>query len=192
MTRRASLIGDDPALEVEGLLLSPLGSEDAADLFRHFADSRVTDFLDIDPLVEPEEASSIIAWAEQLRARGAGVRWSVRARKGGAFIGTCGFNSLQFERGRRGEVAYDLGVAWWGRGVMAKLMPALVHFGFETLKLHRLEAQVTPGNDRSCAVLERHGFVREGVLRGYGFWKGAWQDQILYARLAGRGRDVAG
>ena len=103
-------------------------------------------------------------------------------------MGTCGFNSLRFERGRRGEIAYDLGVAWWGRGVMAKIMPALVDFGFRGLGLHRLEALVTPGNDRSCGVLERHGFLREGVLRGYGYWKGRWHDQILYSRLLDDGQ----
>jgi RimJ/RimL family protein N-acetyltransferase len=43
---------------------------------------------------------------------------------------------------------------------------------------------VTPGNDRSRRLLERQGFLREGVLRDYAFWNGRFWDQIVYSRLA--------
>ena len=180
----SGFIGVDPTLAAPGLALAPLSEHDAPDLMAHFSDPRVTEFLDIDPLANLDEAMAIIAWAQELRGRRAGMRWSVREPISGLFMGTCGFNTLRFERGRRGEVAYDLGVAWWGQGVMAKIMPALIDFGFQSLDLHRLEARVTPGNHRSCSVLERHGFMREGLLRGFGYWKGRWQDQILYSRIA--------
>jgi ribosomal-protein-alanine N-acetyltransferase len=110
------------------------------------------------------------------------VRGAIRERSGGALAGTCGFNNLVVERGRRGEIAYDLGRRWQRRGVMAEVMPVLIEFGFNRLGLHRLEAMVTPGNAPSCRLLERHGFAREGVLRGYGFWKGRYWDQIVYGR----------
>ncbi|RIJ43565.1 N-acetyltransferase, partial [Maribellus luteus] len=98
-------------------------------------------------------------------------------------IGTCGFNAVVVQRGRRGEIAYDLSRAHWGRGVMAEVLPRMVAFGFEALALRRLEAMVTPGNARSCDLLERHGFQREGVLRDYALWKGAYCDQIVYGRV---------
>ena len=91
---------------------------------------------------------------------------------------------MTFLRGRRAEIGYDLARAWWGRGVMDELMPAALGFAFGALGLRRVEAMVTPGNDRSCRVLERHGFTREATLRDYGFWRGRFWDQILYARLA--------
>lgn len=164
--------------------LRPLAPADAGELFAHLADVEVTAFMDIPPLNEIEDAHAIIDWASSLRAVGGGVRWSIRERTTGAFVGTAGFNALIIERGRRGEIAYDLGRAWWGRGVMAGVLPTLVSFGFERLTLRRLEALVTPGNDRSCRLLERHGFAREGVLREYGFWKGRYWDQIVYGRLS--------
>jgi [ribosomal protein S5]-alanine N-acetyltransferase len=61
----------------------------------------------------------------------------------------------------------------------------LIDFGLDTLALHRLEAMVTPGNGRSCRLLERHGFVFEGVLAGYGYWKGRYWDQIVYGLTRG-------
>ena len=175
----------DLTLAVGAFVLRPLEAADAGDLLAHFADPRVVEFMDIDPLTDLAEAEAIVAWAQGVRSLGAGVRWSIR--QGDAFVGTCGFNRLIVERGRRGEIAYDLGAAWWGREAMAAIVPALLDFAFRRLALHRLEALVTPGNARSCRLLERHGFAREGVLRGHGYWKGRYHDQIVYGRVAGEG-----
>jgi ribosomal-protein-alanine N-acetyltransferase len=172
-----------PWLATADFDLRPLEAADAPDLLVHFADPRVVAFMDIDPLSDADDALEIIHWAQSQRAGVRGARLAVRHRATGEFVGTCGFNSLTLQQGRRGEIAYDLGAGWWGRGVMAQILPRLVEIGFEALVLRRLEARVTPGNDRSCAVLERHGFVREGVLRDHGFWKGRYQDVILYARI---------
>lgn len=164
--------------------MRPLAPADAAELFGHLADGEVTAFMDIPPLTAIKGAHAIIDWASGLRVVGGGVRWSIRERTTGAFVGTAGFNTLIIERGRRGEIAYDLSRAWWGKGVMARVLPVLVDFGFERLTLRRLEALVTPGNGRSCRLLERHGFSREGVLSDYGFWKERYWDQIVYGRIS--------
>jgi [ribosomal protein S5]-alanine N-acetyltransferase len=180
------MIGADPDLggdltqRIGCFLLRPLDQTDVADLFAEFSDPQVVEFMDIEPLIDSDQAVEIIRWAANLRALGAGVRWAIREQDSGAWVGTVGFNALVVERGRRGEVAYDLAAAWQGRGVMAQILPAMIHFGFGRLGLHRLEAMVTPGNERSCRLLERHGFKREGVLAGFGFWKGRYWDQIVY------------
>jgi ribosomal-protein-alanine N-acetyltransferase len=181
MSRDPDLDGDLD-LAVGDFRLKPLGGADAGDLFAHYADPRVVAFMDIEPLSDIEQACQIIDWAMAQRALGAGMRWAIRD-DGGAFVGACGFNRIDLERGRRGEIAYDLGHAWWGRGVMTAILPVIVDFGFGRLAAHRLEAMVTPGNTRSSRLLLRHGFVKEGVLRDYGFWKGRYWDQIVYARL---------
>ncbi|HEX7760063.1 MAG TPA: GNAT family protein [Caulobacteraceae bacterium] len=165
-------------------IMRPLTPEDAPDLFAHLADPAVTAFMDIDPLQRVEQAEAIVDWAEGLRRGGEGARFSIRVKAGGEFLGTCGFNSLVLERGCRGEIAYDLARAWQGRGVMAEVMPALIDLGLGRLRLQRLEAFVTPGNEPSCRLLERHGFACEGTLRDYGFWKDRFWDQLLYAKTA--------
>ena len=76
---------------------------------------------------------------------------------------------------------------------MTRVMPRLLDVAFELLDLHRVQAMVTPGNARSSRLLARHGFRLEGVLRGYGRWRGADWDQELHALLRpewrGRRRD---
>ena len=180
MILRAELTGFDTAR----FEMRPLTAGDAGDLLAHLSDPAVTVFMDIDPLERVEQAEAIVDWAEGLRQEGAGARFSIRDRASGAFLGTCGFNSLVLERACRGEIAYDLRRAWQGRGVMAEVMPALVDLGLGRLRLQRLEAFVTPGNEPSCRLLERHGFACEGRLHDYGFWKDRFWDQLLYARTA--------
>jgi ribosomal-protein-alanine N-acetyltransferase len=172
------------SLTVAGYSLRPLQGDDAAGLLALFADPAVAQFMDIEPLVHLDEAHEIIGWAQDMAREEAGIRWSVRRAGEPGLIGTVGFNTLVFERGCRGEVAYDLRRADWGRGVMSAILPAVLQFGFGRLGLQRIEAMVTLGNQRSCALLERHGFQREGLLRDYAFWKDRFWDQLIYARLA--------
>jgi ribosomal-protein-alanine N-acetyltransferase len=172
-----------------GYVLRPVCEADADDLLAHFGNPAVAEFLDVDDFSSPADVERLLAWAGGMMETGTGVRWTIRDQDAetldeGAFIGTCGFHRLDYNEGRKGQIGYDLTPGKWGQGVMAEVLPAMLEFGFGPLGLHRIEAMVTPGNDRSCRLLEKHGFRREGVLRDYGYWRGAWQDQIVYAKLA--------
>ena len=173
----------DPRLSTARFDLAPLQPSDRDDLFAHFSDPATVEFMDIAPMTSLAEADETIAWAMRLLDAGEGLRWAIRDRSGG-FAGTIGFNNLVRERGSRGEIGYDVVRPRWRTGVMDEVLPAVVDYGFKTFGLHRIEAMVTPGNTASEALLERHGFRREGLLRGHGHWRGAFWDQQLFARLA--------
>lgn len=177
------LAGDPLVWRTDRFVMRPLEARDAPEILALFGDPAVVEFMDIEPLQALDEALGVVDWACERRAAGLGVRWGVRPAGEGPLIGTCGFNTLERDRGRRGEVAYDLARDHWGRGVMAEILPHLLGFGFEALALRRIEAFVTPGNAASCRLLERHGFACEGTLRDYGFWKGRFWDQLLFARI---------
>lgn len=172
------------AAALEGLMVRRLGPTDVDDLFAHFSDPVVTEFLDFAPLSRREEAEDIIAWATDLLNSRSGIRWAIRDAASERFVGTCGFNSIVTSHGSRGVIAYDLSPDVWGQGIMGKIIPFMQEVGFGELRLHRLEACVTPGNTRSAHVLERHGFRHEGRLRGYGHWCDAFWDQDMFAMVA--------
>ena len=178
----AETLRGDCRIRTADYWLTPLTDGDIDDLFRHFADPEVTAYLDLAPIEARFQTWDVIDWAAAVRADGTGVRWTIRDADG-AFVGTCGFHLLTYLRARRGEIGYDLARSRWGRGVMAQVMPAVLKFGFDVLDLRRIEAMVTPGNERSMRLLERHGFAREGVLRDYGFWRDRFWDQVLFSRL---------
>ncbi len=170
-------------LALGSLFLTPLAPSDAQDLLRHFGREDVTEFMDIDPIASTAEAEEIIDWAEDIRARAEGVRWVIRNEEGGEFLGTAGFNTIVRERGSRAEIAYDLYPDYWGRGIMRGVVQGLLAFADQELNLRRVEAMVTPGNLRSCHLLEACGFEMEGCLKQYGFWKGAYWDQLIFGRV---------
>jgi ribosomal-protein-alanine N-acetyltransferase len=81
-------------------------------------------------------------------------------------------------------LGYWIGVPHIGRGYMTEAGRAAMHHAFDALRLHRIEAAVQPNNTASIRVLERLGFVREGLARRYLKINGVWQDHALYALLA--------
>ncbi len=178
-----NLFSGEAGLTTARFDLKPMRYDDAPDLPDHFSDPEVVEFMDIDPLESLEDARGIVRWAQGVREFGEGLRWVIREKATGAFIGTAGFNTLEVDRGRRGEIAYDLSRDFWGKGVMSEILPVLMRTGYGTLGLHRLEAFVTPGNTRSVRLLERHGFVIEGTLKDYGYWKGRFWDQLVFGRI---------
>jgi ribosomal-protein-alanine N-acetyltransferase len=163
--------------------LRPFAPSDLPDLLAHFSDPETVRHMDIDPIATRADAEEIVDWARALRARGEGVRWAIRDADG-AFAGSVGFNTLTYDRAARGEIAYDVVRARWRTGVMDEVLPAVLAFAFGPLALHRVYALVDEANPASRRLLEKHGFACEGLLRGHGYWKGVFHDELIYARLA--------
>ncbi len=81
-----------------------------------------------------------------------------------------------------------LGAPHAGKGRMTRAVAAVVRFGFDSLRLHRIEAACIPDNAPSIALLERNGFEREGFARAYLKINDAWRDHILLALLEGEAK----
>ena len=67
---------------------------------------------------------------------------------------------------------------------MTEALRAVVALGFDTLRLHRIEAQHETDNPASGRVMEKAGMVREGVLRQRLKNKGRFVDVVLCAVLS--------
>jgi len=85
-------------------------------------------------------------------------------------------------------LGYWMGAPHAGKGRMTRAVAAVVRFGFDTLRLHRIEAACIPDNAPSIALLERNGFEREGFARAYLKIDDAWRDHILLALLEGEAK----
>jgi RimJ/RimL family protein N-acetyltransferase len=87
------------------------------------------------------------------------------------------------EESRRAEIGYVLGKPYWGQGFAHEGVGALLAFAFGDLSLRRLEAEVDPRNVASAKVLNRLGFVQEGLLRERWALKGEICASTLYGLL---------
>jgi len=85
-------------------------------------------------------------------------------------------------------LGYWMGAPHAGKGRMTRAVAAVVRFGFDSLRLHRIEAACIPDNAPSIALLERNGFQREGFARAYLKIDDAWRDHILLALLEGEAK----
>ena len=108
--------------------------------------------------------------------------WTIRLKEKDEIIGTCGL-SLAAERFRMGEIYYSLIPSFWGKGLGTEVAQGLVNFGFNYLRLHRIEAGVATKNNRSIKVLEKIGMKREGIRRKILPIRGEWIDNYHYAIL---------
>jgi [ribosomal protein S5]-alanine N-acetyltransferase len=79
------------------------------------------------------------------------------------------------------EIGYWLGRAFWNRGVMTDAVRAMTRYGFEQFALTRVYAMPFAANAPSQRVLEKAGYVREGILRRSAIKDGLVTDQMLFA-----------
>jgi [ribosomal protein S5]-alanine N-acetyltransferase len=75
-----------------------------------------------------------------------------------------------------------------GNGYMREGMTLLFRYAFGELRLHRLQANVQPENERSLALLRSTGWREEGYAPRYLKVGGRWRDHVLFATLAEDGR----
>jgi len=71
-----------------------------------------------------------------------------------------------------------------GRGFMKQGLSQVVTHAFRRMKLHRLEANIQPGNTASKALVRKLGFRREGLSPRYLKINGRWRDHERWAMIS--------
>jgi len=82
------------------------------------------------------------------------------------------------------ELGYWLAEPFWGRGIMTGAVYAFTEYASREFSLNRVYAEPFAHNLASVRVLEKAGFLTEGVLRASVVKDGTILDQIVYAKLA--------
>ncbi len=101
----------------------------------------------------------------------------------GQTIGECGFHSIN-NKHFKGELFYLLRHDdFKQKGFMTEALPIVLDFGFNKLKLHRIEALVAPWNEPSIKLLNRFGFIKEGTRRQDYLLDGKFEDSDSYSLL---------
>ncbi len=114
---------------------------------------------------------------------GANVSLIARERPDGALVGVINLSEIVLGAFRSAYLGYWGYEATGGRGLMTDALRAAARYAFDELGLHRVEANVQPGNVRSIALVRRAGFTKEGFSPSYLFIDGAWRDHERWALL---------
>ncbi|MFZ6035739.1 MAG: GNAT family N-acetyltransferase [Patescibacteria group bacterium] len=99
----------------------------------------------------------------------------------GSVVGGLGLHHI--EQRHQAELGYWLSRQYRGRGIMTRAVREALRYGFVRLHLRRIYAYTYTYNPASARVLEKNGFVREGVLRKHAKKNGRLIDDILYAKV---------
>lgn len=98
-------------------------------------------------------------------------------------IGRCGFHNW-YHAHQRAELGYAIfNEKHRGHGYMREAMPAILEYGFNTMKLNRIEAFIGPENEPSLKVVKKHNFKQEGHLKQHYVRDGIAEDSLLFALL---------
>lgn len=116
--------------------------------------------------------------------RAAGVRFWLRHKETGLLVGALNLNQIHREPFLSCTLGYKTDAAHVGQGLMTEAVGQIVPFVFGPMRLHRIEANVIPGNAASRRVLEKNGFNLEGYSPSYLRINGRWADHERYARIS--------
>lgn len=98
------------------------------------------------------------------------------------FIGLIALK-LGKQKFRIGEVWYKFHKDYWGKGYATEALCSILKFGFQELRLHRIEAGCAVENIGSIKVLEKAGMQKEGRKRKVLPLKAGWSDNYEFAIL---------
>lgn len=133
----------------------------------------------------PETFADYLALIDSPANRGFLACMPDQAGKGEQIAGV--FNLSQIVMGNfcSAYLGYYVFAGYERRGVMRAGLQQLVRHAFGPLKLHRLEANIQPGNTASIALVRSCGFRQEGFSPCYLKVNGRWRDHERWAIVAG-------
>jgi len=172
-----------PTLHTERLILRQPTAADAEQNFQLRTNEHTMAYIGRPRPQTITDAAAMLEQLEQDRSAGTRIGWIIALQNDPAMIGSIGLYKLQPEH-QLAEVGFQLMPDHWGKGLMSEALNTVVRFAFDQLGAHRVEAMTDPRNERARALLQRCGFVLEGVLRESYYWEGAFLGTAVFGRLA--------
>lgn len=159
-------------------MIRPWTNADADSLQRHANNRRVSVHLrDRFPFpYELEHANTFLGW---LANQPSPTVWAIEVK--GEAAGGIGLELHSDIERVSAEIGYWLGEQVWGGGIATEALRAVTAEAFKRYDLARIYAVPFADHAASIRVLEKAGYVREGLMRQSAIKDGKLRDQALYA-----------
>ncbi len=171
-----------PQLYSQRLKLRQVMIEDANEVFFLRSDKRVLEFLDRTPAKSVEEVQQFIQNLNDLENKQEAVTWAITLKEDVKLIGTICYWRILKEH-YRAEIGYVLHPEFQRRGIMQEALSQVLNYGFKTMNLHSIEANVNPYNRSSINLLQRNNFKQEGYFKENYYFNGQFLDSVIYSLL---------
>ena len=164
-----------PKLETERLLLRKMCLDDTDDMYEYSKDPEVTKYLSWSPHESKAYTYDYLMYLQNRYKTGDFFDWAIVCKQSDKMIGTCGFTRFDFPN-NSAEVGYVINPKFKGQGIATEASARVIRYGFETLRLERIECKFMIGNDASRRVMEKNGMTFEGIRRHGMLIKGEYKD----------------
>jgi ribosomal-protein-alanine N-acetyltransferase len=138
------------------------------------------------PPETPEQFAEYLARGQSLDSRGL----LICERDTGRITGVVNLNCIVQGALQSAYLGYYIGQPYARRGYMTQGLRQAIRYAFDELGLHRLEANIQPGNIASINLVKKLGFQREGFSPRYLQIAGEWRDHERWAILTDAGGNV--
>ena len=101
----------------------------------------------------------------------------------GEYVGNISLVPCQDIYRMSAEIGYFIGEPYWNKGIVTTAVKLITEYGFQHLGIIRIQTGVFEYNTASQRVLEKCGFVKEGVFRKSVIKRGKLWDEVRYAKL---------
>jgi [ribosomal protein S5]-alanine N-acetyltransferase len=171
-----------PELETQRLKLVEITEDHTERYFEIMSLDSVTKYYGMESLQRVEQAADIIKSMKEGFESKKSIRWGLIIKETGAFIGTAGLNNLQIGN-KKAEIGFEIHPDFWRSGFTAEAANTVIEYAFKELQLFRMGAITFLENKASTGLLEKIGFKKEGILRGYIFQSGVSNDTYVLSLL---------
>ena len=171
-----------PELRSARLRLREVRTDDAPALFAIHSDPQVMRYWSYPAWTQAAQAEQKVADIQRQRRELDILVWTIADAGTDRLIGTSAVFAIDLAQGRA-EIGYSLHRDWHGRGLASETLRLILRYLFDELGLRRIEADADPRNAASCRLLEKLGFVREGLLRERWHVNGELSDSLIYGLL---------
>ncbi|MCP3788145.1 GNAT family N-acetyltransferase [Micromonospora sp. A3M-1-15] len=134
-------------------------------------------------LAAPSDAGQYATYLRKIRGRGSSG-YLLCDRATGEIAGYANISGIVMGALRGGYLGYAAFLPYAGTGHASAGVRLVIEHAFTALGLHRLEANIQPGNEPSKRLAQRLGFRLEGFSPDYLFIDGAWRDHERWAITA--------
>ncbi len=147
-----------PNLTTERVNLRQVNIQDDNEVFALRSDTRVNKFLDRATPVTIDDARKFIEKINDLIAKNEVIYWAIVLKNNNKLIGTICYWNISKEHSSA-EIGYELQPDFQGSGFMQEVIITIIDYGFTTMKLKSIDADLDPNNTKSINVLQKNGFV---------------------------------
>jgi ribosomal-protein-alanine N-acetyltransferase len=169
-------------IETERLLLRKLTAQQYKHLFKTYTDAELMAFFGFE--TEEQLLKEKVKFTDgNTTYRMSFVLFHLIEKTSNKNIGGCALHNWYAEH-YRAELGYHiLSEEDKRKGYMKEAVSAIVKYGFNQMKLNRIEALISPTNEASLKIVYSLNFVKEGLLRQHYSYHGKLDDSILFSLL---------